>query len=70
MLTSFSPPTIGYNEKIPRGAEALKVSATVTEKDAFEHKLNTLEHVQVTLTIEHGRRGDIEVIIQCPSGTV
>ena len=68
MLTSFSPPTIGYNEKIPRGAEALKVSATVTERDALEHKLKTLEHVQVTLTIDHGRRGDIEVIIQCPSG--
>ena len=46
----------------------LRLSATVSARDAEEHKINTLEHVQITLTIEHGRRGDIEVIIACPSG--
>ena len=74
ILTSFSPPTIGYNEKIPKQNEqsaqmgTLRLSATVSARDAEEHKINTLEHVQITLTIEHGRRGDIEVIIACPSG--
>ena len=74
ILTSFSPPTIGYNEKIPKQNEqsaqmgTLRLSATVSARDAEEHKINTLEHVQITLTIEHGRRGDVEVIIACPSG--
>lgn len=69
MLTSFSPPTIGYNEKIKVGTDVLSLPAVVSQRDAELHKLNTLEHVQVTLTIEHRRRGDIEVTIVCPSGT-
>ena len=68
MLTSLSPPTVGFKEKIRAGDEGLTLSATVLESDADKHRLHTLENVQVTLTIEHGRRGDIEVIITCPSG--
>lgn len=69
MLTSFSPPTIGYNEKIKNSPEVLSLPAVVSQRDAELHKLNTLEHVQVTLTIEHDIRGQIEVTIVCPSGT-
>jgi len=68
MLTSFSPPTIGYNEKI-RTNDFLRLHAAVSERDAALHRVITLEHVQVTLTIEHRKRGDIEVSIVCPSGT-
>ena len=69
ILTSFNPQTIGYNEKIRPGAEALSLPAVISQRDAEMHRLNSLEHVQVTLTIEHGKRGDIEVSIVCPSGT-
>ena len=68
MLTTMAPPTIGANEHIQADGAGLRVSATVTESDAQTHMLNSLENVQVTVTIEHGRRGDIEVRIVCPSG--
>ena len=68
MLTTMAPPTIGANEHIRADGAGLRVSATVTESDAETHLLNSLENVQVTVTIEHGKRGDIEVRIVCPSG--
>ena len=68
MLTTMAPPTIGADERIRADGVGLRVVATVTENDAQRHMLNSLENVQVTVTIEHGRRGDIEVTIVCPSG--
>lgn len=47
-LTSFSPLSIGFNEKIPMGAAYLRLPATVLERDVRSKQLNTLEHVQVT----------------------
>ena len=68
MLTSLAPPTVGFDERIIIG-RPLRVIATVTHEDARKHLLHSLENVQVSLTIEHSRRGDIEVVIVCPSGT-
>ena len=68
MLTTMAPPTVGADERIRADGLGLRVVATVTEDDARRHMLNSLENVQVTVTIEHGRRGDIEVTVVCPSG--
>ena len=68
-LTSFSPLSIGFNEAIPMGAAYLRLPATVLEGEAAQRGLRTLEHVQITVNIDHTRRGDIEISLICPSGT-
>lgn len=30
--------------------------------------MQTLEHVSVTVTIVHPRRGNVEIVLVCPSG--
>lgn len=34
------------------------------------YQLNSLEYVQAIVTIDHDRRGDLEIQLRCPSGTV
>ncbi|KAF9091435.1 pheromone processing endoprotease [Mortierella sp. AD031] len=70
--TSFYPPAITVGRKITQGAGAKRGGVTssfmVTEEDLLAEgvRLGTLEHVTVTVNIEHGRRGDVEVILASP----
>lgn len=41
----------------------------VTEADLELSGLKTLEHVAVTVSITHPRRGNLEIHLLCPSGT-
>ncbi|XP_077985620.1 proprotein convertase subtilisin/kexin type 7-like [Glandiceps talaboti] len=63
-MTSMVSPTLSSNKPIPA-----TVTYEVTEKEAAEVQLSTLEHVQVTVSISHEVRGDLEIHLICPSGT-
>ena len=41
---------------------------TKEKLDGFN--LYTLEYVHATVTVTHARRGDVEVMLHCPSGTL
>uniref|UniRef100_A0A674CEK9 Proprotein convertase subtilisin/kexin type 7 n=1 Tax=Salmo trutta TaxID=8032 RepID=A0A674CEK9_SALTR len=40
----------------------------VTAADLRQSGMQTLEHVSVTLTLVHTRRGSVEIVLLCPSG--
>ena len=46
----------------------LPIAVTKEKLDGFD--LYTLEYVHATMTVTHARRGDVEVKLHCPSGTV
>lgn len=41
----------------------------VTEENIDGLNLYILEHVQLFITITHPRRGDLEIVLICPSST-
>lgn len=43
-------------------------SPSVSSADLRQSGMETLEHVAVTMTISHPCRGNVEVVLVCPSG--
>ncbi|KAH8596764.1 peptidase S8/S53 domain-containing protein [Bisporella sp. PMI_857] len=62
----FYSPWIHVNQAIPQGAEGLAVSFEVTEAMLKDANLERLEHVTVTMNVQHGRRGDLSVELISP----
>jgi kexin len=62
----FFSPWIHVKEAIPQGDQGLAVSFEVTEDMLRMANLDRLEHVQVTMNVEHQRRGDISVELISP----
>lgn len=62
---------IGVNRLIP-SFEALKVSIDLTnmENACQGSMINYLEHVEVKVSLNYSRRGDLEMKLSSPSGTV
>jgi kexin len=54
--------------RIPHGDEGVNMTYTFKEVHARISRLGLLEHVTVTLSIDHDRRGDIEVDLISPNG--
>ncbi|KAF9135173.1 pheromone processing endoprotease, partial [Mortierella sp. 14UC] len=67
--TSFHPAAIAVNSKIPQNVKGVASVLKVTAEDLLEEgvRLGRLEHVTVTVNIEHGRRGDVEVVLTSPN---
>ncbi|CAG8585836.1 9227_t:CDS:2 [Dentiscutata heterogama] len=63
-------PVIDVDEIIPFSDHGIISRINVTQKDIDNVSLAHLEHVTVTINIEHTRRGDIEVDLISPYGTV
>ena len=63
-------PWLHVKQKIPEGVEGLLSSYDVSEEDMKEANLERLEHVTVTMNIEHARRGDLSVELRSPTGLV
>ncbi|CAG8736694.1 2762_t:CDS:2, partial [Dentiscutata erythropus] len=63
-------PIIDVNEIIPFTDHGIISRINVTQKDIDNVSLARLEHITVTINIEHTRRGDIEVDLISPYGTV
>ncbi|KAF9435716.1 pheromone processing endoprotease [Entomortierella beljakovae] len=67
--TSLHPATIHVGKPIPQGGKGISSTFKVT-KEAIEKKsvrLGSLEHITVTVNIEHQRRGDVEVVLTSPN---
>lgn len=67
-LTSYQSPVFKEERVIPSAPAQLRVSWDVTAEDLGQSGMRTLEHVAVTLTLTHPRRGNVEIVLLCPSG--
>ncbi|NP_001090019.1 proprotein convertase subtilisin/kexin type 7 precursor [Xenopus laevis] len=67
-LASYISPVFKENKQIPLVRNTLEVNWNVTAADLRLSGMKTLEHVAVTVTIAHPRRGNLEIRLFCPSG--
>ena len=66
----FKSPWIHVNHPIPQGVEGLLSTFEVTQDMLMDANLETLEHVTVTMNVEHTRRGDLSVELRSPTNVV
>ncbi|KAF2459791.1 peptidase S8/S53 domain-containing protein [Lineolata rhizophorae] len=66
----FFSPWMHVRHAIPQGDQGLASSFDVTEEMLAGANLARLEHVTVTMNVEHSRRGDLSVELRSPSGVV
>ncbi|ORZ10039.1 peptidase S8/S53 domain-containing protein, partial [Lobosporangium transversale] len=66
--TFFYPPTVIVQKPIPQDGKGISsmIKVSKAELKAKGAQLGMLEHVTVTVNIEHGRRGDVEVTLTSP----
>ncbi|XP_021093508.1 proprotein convertase subtilisin/kexin type 7 isoform X2 [Heterocephalus glaber] len=69
-LASYVSPVLKENKAILRSPHLLEVLWNVSRMDLEMSGLKTLEHVAVTVSIAHPRRGSLELKLFCPSGMV
>ncbi|KAM9812997.1 proprotein convertase subtilisin/kexin type 7 [Syngnathus typhle] len=67
-LVSYQSSVIAEKVSIPSYPEEMLRTWTVTAADLALSGLQTLEHVAVTVTITHPCRGNLEIVLFCPSG--
>lgn len=67
---TFETPVINVDGDIPNGETGLPSVALITEKDLKAVKFGQLEHVTVTVNIQHGFRGEVEVFLRSPDNIV
>ncbi|XP_032212380.1 proprotein convertase subtilisin/kexin type 7 isoform X2 [Mustela erminea] len=67
-LASYVSPVLKENKAIPLSPHSLEVLWNVSRTDLEMSGLKTLEHVAVTVSITHPRRGSLELKLFCPSG--
>lgn len=61
-------PWLGVQHSIPQGDQGLAASFVVTQEMLTKANLERLEHVTVTMNVDHTRRGDISVELRSPEG--
>ncbi|KAF4637466.1 hypothetical protein G7Y89_g622 [Cudoniella acicularis] len=66
----YYSPWIHVNQAIPQGQEGLAVSFEVTPAMLKDANLERLEHVTVTMNVQHTRRGDLSVDLVSPDKVV
>ena len=66
----FKSPWLHVNHPIPQGVEGLLSSFVVTEDLLKDANLEKVEHVTVTMNIQHTRRGDLSVELRSPTNLV
>ncbi|KAI9730958.1 MAG: pheromone processing endoprotease [Claussenomyces sp. TS43310] len=64
----FYSPWLHVNEAIPQGDTGLAVTFEVTPEMLKGANLERLEHVTVTMNVDHSRRGDLSVELLSPDG--
>ncbi|XP_071392000.1 proprotein convertase subtilisin/kexin type 7 isoform X2 [Centroberyx affinis] len=67
-LVSYQSPVLKEEEPIMIYPDKLIHIWNVTSADLSQSGLQTLEHVSVTVTISHPCRGNVEIMLVCPSG--
>ncbi|KAJ5606277.1 Proprotein convertase P [Penicillium lagena] len=66
----FNSPWQRVHHEIPQGQKGLISRYTVTEDQLKEANFERLEHVTVTMNVNHTRRGDLSVELRSPGGVV
>lgn len=66
----FFSPWLHVKEAIPEGDDGLAISFEVTAEMLKEANLERVEHVTVTMNVEHGRRGDVSVDLISPEKVI
>ncbi|XP_030008212.1 proprotein convertase subtilisin/kexin type 7 [Sphaeramia orbicularis] len=69
-LVSYQSPVIKEDMPILTYSNELIRTWTVTADDLRQSGMQTLEHVAVTVTITHPCRGNVEIVLVCPSGMI
>ncbi|XP_077105985.1 proprotein convertase subtilisin/kexin type 7 isoform X2 [Ranitomeya variabilis] len=67
-LASYVSPALKENQNIPLVPNVLELSWNVTAADLLLSGMRTLEHVAVTVSVTHPRRGNLQMQLFCPSG--
>lgn len=66
----YNSPWMHVKRAIPQGVEGLLSSFTVTQDALRQANLERVEHITVTMNVDHTRRGDISVELRSPAGVV
>lgn len=66
----FKAPWVHVNHAIPNGTVGVLSSFDVTEDLLKKANLGKVEHVTVTMNVEHTRRGDLSVELRSPTNMV
>lgn len=66
----FFSPWLHVRHDIPQGDKGLASHFDVTEAMLEKSNFERIEHVTVTMNVEHTRRGDLSVELRSPSGIV
>lgn len=66
----FHSPWLSVQHTIPQGNQGLASTFEVTAGMLKESNLERLEHVTVTMNVEHTRRGDLSLELRSPQGVV
>lgn len=66
----YFSPWLHVRHPIPQGDQGLASSFTVTPTMLRDANFKRVEHVTVTMNVEHTRRGDLSVELRSPSGMV
>ncbi|XP_035478323.2 proprotein convertase subtilisin/kexin type 7 isoform X3 [Scophthalmus maximus] len=67
-LVSFQSSVTKEEAVIPKYPEELIRTWKVSAADLRQSGMETLEHVAITVTITHPCRGNVEIVLVCPSG--
>ncbi|KAJ1648245.1 pheromone processing endoprotease [Dispira simplex] len=68
--TWFRTDDVVVNQAIPQDAYGVNSTVTITQADLDGSYMKRLEHVTVTVNIDHEFRGDVEVHLVSPNGYV
>lgn len=66
----YYSPWIHVKQAIPQGNDGLAVSYEVTKQMLQDANLERLEHVTITMNIDHTRRGDLSVDLVSPDKVI
>ncbi|KAB8224634.1 peptidase S8/S53 domain-containing protein [Aspergillus novoparasiticus] len=66
----FHSPWLRVKHEIPQGDQGLASSYEITKDMMYQANVEKLEHVTVTMNVNHTRRGDISVELRSPEGIV
>ncbi|KAI5293008.1 pheromone processing endoprotease [Ascosphaera atra] len=66
----FDSPWLSVHHEVPQGEVGLASYFEVTDTMLKRSNVERLEHVTVTMNVEHTRRGDLSVELRSPSGVV
>jgi kexin len=66
----FNSPWLSVQHDIPQGDKGLAASFDVTDEMLLKANFERLEHVTVTMNVDHARRGDLSVELRGPQGIV